>query len=260
MDRTFESLLTELDESGVLTVTFNRPESRNALTIQDLKDLSTLWLSLVDDDEVKAVIITGSGRAFCSGGDVRGMDEGTVDTTKIPLTSYGPGAFRNLIYVPQPVIAAVNGAAVGAGIHFPAIADFTLAADTARFGDPHVKVGLLALGSGFIIPSIGLRNAKQLFMTGDLVSADEALRMGLVNKVVPPDELMNESRALAVRLAAFPPEALRWTKKCMNQLFDVSLSVAWDTELALAAISGTTDSHKEAVRAFVESRPSSNAP
>jgi enoyl-CoA hydratase len=245
----YDSLLVKV-EGAVLTCTLNRPDSLNALTSQDLRDLAALWAALADAPEIRAVIITGSGRGFCAGGDVRGMDNGEMDVVQAALSSYGSAAWKALGAVPQPVIAAVNGPAVGAGLFFLGLADIVLAVPGARFGDPHVKVGLVASGAGILAPSIGLRHAKALMLTGDLIGADEAQRIGLVNTIVADEELHDRAVALAHQLASYPQEALQWTKKCMNRLLDQSWNVAWETELALEALAAGTAGHKEAAAAF----------
>ncbi len=250
--REFESLGVEVDDFGVMTCTLNRPESLNAVTTQDLKDLTALWASLVDDDEVRAVVITGAGRAFCAGGDVKGMSSGQLDVAALAMSSLGPAPWKGLMTVQQPVICAVNGPAVGVGIFFPALADLVLAAPAAKFGDPHVQRGLVATGAGALISSIGLKNTKQLLLVGDLIDADEALRIGLINQIVPADELVATATALGRRLASFPQEALRWTKKTINRSLDLAWNVSWDAELALEALSAYTDGHKAAVAAFLD--------
>ena len=249
----FESLAVAVDDEGVLTCRLNRPETLNALTTRDLQDLAALWAAVGDDPSIRAVVITGTGRGFCAGGDVRAMGTGELDVSHVALQSYGSTAWKNLAAVPQPVVAAINGAAVGAGMFFPALADIVISAQEARFGDPHVKRGLVASGAGMLAPSIGLRHTKYLLLLGELIDADEAQRIGLVNRVVPTHEVEETAMTIARRLASYPLEALQWTKKCMNRLLEQSWDLAWETELALEALSATTASHKAAVADFVNS-------
>lgn len=236
---------------GVLTCKLNRPDSMNSLRERDLRDLAALWAGLPDRDDVNVVILTGSGRAFCAGGDVEGMASGDLDVAAASMDGYGSACFKNLAAVPQPVIAAVNGDAVGAGMLLVAIADFAIAADSARLGDPHVRLGLVAPGAGLLVPSIGLRHTKELLLGGRLIDAAHAAEIGLVNRVVPTDSVMTEARSLAEEIASSPAEAVRWTKRCLNRLLDHSWDLTWETELAMEALASTTPSHKAVAAAFV---------
>ena len=246
----FESLQVDVDELGVLTCVLNRPEKLNAITAQDMKDLGRLWAEVADDESVKAIVITGSGQGFCAGGDVSGMLNGDFEVKDLALAPFASAAWERLAAVPQPVIAAINGTTTGVGLFFAGLADIVLSVETARFGDPHVKIGLVAVGGGIFAPSIGLRHTKYLLLTGELISADEAQRIGLVNRIVVPDALVPEAIRLAHQLASYPEEALRWTKKCLNRLLEQSWQVGWDAEVALEAASATTASHREAVERF----------
>ena len=244
------TIKVDLATDGILVCRLDRPASLNALTTQDLRDLAALWTSLADDDEVRAVVITGTGDTFCAGGDIKEMRDGNLDVRKVAVSGFGGRSWKALAAVPQPVVAAVNGAAVGAGIFFPALADFAIAAESARFGDPHVQRGLVASGAGILTPLIGLRHAKQLMLLGDLIDAHRALEIGLVNKVVSNDEVLPEALDLARRLASYPADALRWTKRCMNRLAAADWDVAWEAELAYEALAASSDDHHRAVETF----------
>jgi enoyl-CoA hydratase/carnithine racemase len=237
-------------DDGLLTCTLNRPEALNAVTPQVLRELGALWDEVADDSSVRAVLITGAGRAFCVGGDVRSMHNGQLDVAEVALNPYGAATWRKLAALPQPVISAVNGVTVGAGLFFLGLSDIVLATPEAQFGDPHVKLGLVASGAGILAPSIGLRHAKALMLMAEMIDAEEAHRIGLINKIVAGDELLDRATSLARKLGAYPPAAFRWSKRCMNRILEQTWNIAWDAELAFEALSASTGGHKAAAEAF----------
>ncbi|MEK7217371.1 MAG: enoyl-CoA hydratase/isomerase family protein, partial [Chloroflexota bacterium] len=213
----FPTLLTNLDD-GVLTVTLNRPERLNAVDRETHRSLEDLWDDVAGDANVRAVVLTGAGRAFCAGGDVRAMAErsgAATVTTVSPFMGGGgvqPGARRlilNMLEVNQPIIAALNGDTIGLGATIALLSDITIAADTARIGDPHVRVGLVAGDGGAVIWPllIGIHKAKELLMTGRLISAVEAERIGLINEVHPLADVLPAAQELARSLADGPTMA-----------------------------------------------------
>lgn len=247
----FETVRTELDDDGVLKCTLDRAEQRNALTMQSLRDLAGLWELIDADSRIKAVVLTGAGRAFCAGGDVSGMAGDSFDIAEISLGPLTSKVWRGLAEVSKPVVAAVNGDAVGAGLFLAALADFVVAADTARLGDPHVRVGLVASGGGILTATIGVHHAKELLLSGELVGAKRAYEMGLVGAVCAPPEVMPIARARAGKLALLPVEALRWTKRCLGRHVQSAWSLSWDAELAFEALSAGKPAHRAAVDAFM---------
>ncbi|MGQ0481695.1 MAG: enoyl-CoA hydratase/isomerase family protein [Pseudonocardia sp.] len=234
-------------DGHILTATMNRPDQLNAVNGALHEDLEHLFARVSEDDQVDVVILTGAGRAFCAGGDVKGMADGSMIPAggrHAPLTWFTGGPqrlIRNMLSVPQPMIAAVNGHAVGLGATLALFCDVVLAADTAKIGDTHTKVGLVAGDGGAVIWPllVGVNRAKELLMTGDLLSAAEAERLGLVNHVYPTAEVMTEARALADRLAAMPLAAVRYTKQAVNKLLWERMVSTLDTSLAFEAISST---------------------
>ena len=195
------------------------------------------------DDGVEVVVLTGAGRAFCAGGDIKArsaLDEVPGAPLRHPLRGYAVGSplVRNLLNITQPVIASVNGDAVGLGLTMALCCDVVLSADSARFGDPHVNRGLVAGdGGALILPMlIGPNRAKELLMTGALVSGREAYDMGMVNHIYPAPELAGETQQFARQLAGMPTAALRWTKQSVNKAVLAQMTLLLDTSLALERI------------------------
>ncbi|MEU8132918.1 enoyl-CoA hydratase/isomerase family protein [Streptodolium elevatio] len=256
----FTHLRTEL-RSRILHVTLDRPARRNAISPEMHAEFTPLFRRIATDDQVDVVVVTGAGdKAFCVGADFSGMDaklaEGYPDGN--PELLEGSAALvRAQLAVPQPVIAAINGDALGLGATLALFCDVTFLADTARIGDPHVNAGLVAGDGGAILWPLllGVNRGKEYLMTGDLMSAEEALRYGLVNHVCPTAEVLGRATALAERLAAGPQVALRFNKRLANTDLNDRVNRLLDTSLALEAMTFTTADHREAVTAFLERRP-----
>ncbi len=259
MRESYEHLLLER-EARLLRVTLNRPESLNAVNAPMHQALEAFFADVAADDSVGALLLTGVGRAFCVGGDIREMASGelTGRSGADPelITTGALRLVRNLIAVPQPIVVAVNGDAVGLGATLALLGDVVLASEAARFGDPHVKVGLVAGDGGAVIWPllVGVNRAKEYLMTGDLIPAPEAERIGLVNHVYPAADLDAEAARLARRLADGPAHAVRWTKQAVNKILRVQTDLILDTSLALEAVSASLPDHKEGVRSFLERR------
>lgn len=241
----------------VATVTLNRPQVLNAVNPQMHTELEELFAEITADDAINALVLTGAGRAFCAGGDIRGMDSRAREgAQRIPLRS-AKRLVQNMLEVEQPIIGAINGDAVGLGATLALFCDVIIADEKARFGDTHIKVGLVAGDGGAVIWPllVGIARAKELLMTGDLISAVEAERIGLINRVVPAGQAYPEGLTLAKRLAAGPTRAIRWTKLSLNKRLKDEVNLVLDASLAVETLSMATEDHKEAARAFVEKRP-----
>ncbi len=243
-------------EDGVATLTLNRPDSLNAVNTAMHHELEDLFTQVQQDRDVKAVVLTGAGRAFCAGGDVKDMAQEKEDR---PAGIFDSGARQlamNLVSIEKPVIAAVNGVAVGLGATLALLCDVVFMADTARIGDPHVKVGLVPGDGGAVIWPllVGPARAKEYLMTGDLLPAQEAERIGLVNHVVPADRVLAEAQAFAARLAKGATLAIRLAKLSVQRTVLRAMLETLDTSLALEAITGYSHDHAEAVKAFAEKR------
>lgn len=253
---TFESVLTAA-EGGVLTITLNRPEILNAINHQLAADLGEAVRFAERVPHVRCVVLTGAGRGFCSGQDLR--DRAGVDGLSYDEAirhRYNPIILR-IRSMEKPVIAAVNGVAAGAGCNLALAADLRIASDRASFIQSFSRVGLIPDSGGtFTLPRlVGLAKAFELAYTAEPVSAAEALRLGLVNRVVPHDALMPAVIDLARRLAEGPTRAFGLTKRALNYALTSSLEAALDYEAYLQAVAGRTADHHEGMAAFTEKRP-----
>jgi enoyl-CoA hydratase/carnithine racemase len=229
-------------EGGVATLTLNRPEKLNSLTFEVYGELASVLKELNGHDEVRSVVITGEGRGFCSGGDVEDIIgelfardmKGLVDFTR--MTGDLIASIRRLR---RPVIAAINGVAVGAGAVIALACDFRIASDTAKFGFIFPKVGLSGadMGAAYLLPRVvGLGRASELLFLGDVIGAEDALRIGLVTKVVPSAECVPAARALAARLASGPAFAHSMTKQMLESEHTMPLEAAIEAEAQAQAI------------------------
>ncbi len=252
----FETLQTAFGE-GVLTITLNRPDVLNAVNLQLTTELSEAVRLAERTPEVRCVILTGAGKGFCSGQDLRDRaGVGEVSYADSLRQRYNPIVLR-LRTMEKPVIAAVNGVAAGAGCNLALAADLRIASDRASFIEVFSRVGLIPdSGGSFILPRlVGLAKAMELAYTADTVDAAEALRIGLVNRVVPHDELETASLDLARRLAQGPTRGFGLTKRAFNYALTASLDAALEYEAHMQELAGRTADHREGVNAFLEKRP-----
>lgn len=257
-----DSVLTHKAD-GVMTVTLNQPELRNPIT--DKATMNALIEAMQDADadmEVRAVILTGAGKAFSSGGNINDMKPGgTINygTSAATRRGYKNGIQRlPLLFeaLEVPVIAAVNGPAIGAGCDLTCMCDIRIASDTAKFAESFVKLGIVpGDGGAWLLPRIvGFSKASEMALTGDVIGAEEALRYGLVSKVVPAEQLMDEAMAIAKKIASNPPHAVRMTKRLLREASQTGLKNILEASAAFQAICHTTQDHDEAVNAFLEKR------
>ncbi|MGR6971098.1 enoyl-CoA hydratase/isomerase family protein [Streptomyces cynarae] len=254
-----ESLVLHTTDNHVAHLTLNRPDSLNAITpdlrellIQELQDASA-------DPAVRAVVLTGAGRGFCAGADLRGGAGSGERIAGDVARTIRRGAQRLIAAVldcEKPVIAAVNGTAAGLGAHLALACDLVLAAESARFIEVFVRRGLVPDGGGaYLLPRlVGPQRAKELMFFGDALPAGDAERLGLVNRVVPGDALEKTAREWAARLAAGPTRALALTKHLVNTSLDTDRATAFATEATAQEINMTTADAREGVASFVERR------
>jgi enoyl-CoA hydratase/carnithine racemase len=259
-----QEILYDKGDDGVAVITLNRPEKMNAFTRRMIEE----WAWAIDDakldDDVRAVIVTGSGRAFCAGMDVQqeARGEGVLRTESSPADRRNSLRYnvhrvpRALMTLDKPYIAAVNGAAVGAGMDMASMADLRIAADNARFGMAYVRMGIIpGDGGAFYLGRIlGIAKSLELIWTGDLFDANQALEWGYVSRVVPADQLMEETRAFAKRLADGPAVAIQLAKRLVYRSLDITEDAALDMAQHAMVIAQSTEDAKEGPRAFVEKR------
>ena len=251
-----DGLRVEVD-GAVALLTLDRAEALNALTVPLKAALLTTLERIAADRTVRVVVLTGAGRAFCAGQDLAEREQPDAAPLDVELRERYNPIVRALRSMGQPVIAAVNGVAAGAGASLAFACDLRIAAADARFVLAFGRIGLVPdSGATWFLPRlVGSARAAELALIGDPVSADEALRIGLVHRVVPGESLMAEARALADRLAASAPGALAMTKAALELSWSLELDAALDEEARLQGIAGASADHAEGLAAFREKRP-----
>ena len=254
------SFLYQLTDEGVATITLNRPERLNALTFEVYRELTNTFAALRSEPEVRAVVITGAGRAFCSGGDVHDIIgelfkrdmEGLLAFTRLTCE-----LVANIRALHKPVIASLNGTTAGAGACIALASDIRIAAEEAKIAFLFVKVGLSGadMGAAYLLPRVvGLAKATELLYTGDFISAQEAERIGLYNRVVPASQLKDATQELAELLARGPAFALAKTKELLDREAHMNLEAALECEAQAQAICMQHPDYREAYEAFVAKR------
>jgi 2-(1,2-epoxy-1,2-dihydrophenyl)acetyl-CoA isomerase len=247
-------------EDRIATLTLNRPERLNALGDSLRDDLYDAVTKSAANPNVGVLVITGAGRGFCSGGDVKAMSEREQSgAAPPPGERWAPLRDRIILAMrdcPKPVIAAVNGAAAGAGMNLALACDMRIASTAAKFSQAFVKRGLTPDwgGSWFLPRIVGTAKASELIFTGDTIDAAEALRLGIVNAVVAPEELMAEAYKLARKIAAGPAVAIQLAKRAIHHNQDVDLRAGLEFETFAQGICRDTDDAREGVKAFIEKR------
>jgi 2-(1,2-epoxy-1,2-dihydrophenyl)acetyl-CoA isomerase len=251
-----DGLRVEVD-GPVATLTLDRPEALNALTVPVKVALREAFESLAGDRAVRALILTGAGRAFCAGQDLAEREQPDAAPLDVELRERYNPIIRAIRSMGQPVIAAVNGAAAGAGASLAFACDLRVAAEEARFVLAFGRIGLVPdSGATWFLPRlVGPAKAAELALVGEAVDAQEALRIGLVSKVVPGDQLLAEARTLAGRLAEGAPLALALTKEAFQRSATIDLDEALEGEAKLQGIAGASSDHAEGLAAFREKRP-----
>ena len=252
----YERLIIE-KKDGVALLTINRPEVFNATDFKLHNELSRVWLDIGKDPEVRVAVITGAGPAFSAGGDFDLIEKSIGNAEVIASTmEEARDIVHNLINLDKPVISAINGVAVGAGLAVALLADISIASDRARFTDGHVRLGVAAGDHAAVIWPllIGMAKAKYYLLTCEFMDGTEAERLGLVSMVVPHDELMEKAMAVANRLAAGSQPALRYTKRSLNQWLRMAEHTAFDYSLALEMLGFFGGDVSEGLQAVKEKR------
>jgi len=252
----YRSLLMDKAD-GIATLTMNRPEARNALDVPMREELVDALDEIERDPAVRVVILTGAGGHFSAGGDVKTMAarRHTAAEGRARVELLNRFVLR-LFNFPKPTIAMVDGFAVGAGCNIALGCDMIVASDGARFGEVFLRIGLVPDGGGtwLLQRVVGLAKAKEMVLTAEIIDATEALRIGLVNRVVPAAELESATRALAAKIAAGPPLAATLAKSLLNRAATVDLAAALEGEAFGQSNAITSEDHAEGVRAFLEKR------
>ncbi|MCX5849242.1 MAG: enoyl-CoA hydratase-related protein [Deltaproteobacteria bacterium] len=247
-------------EGAVEVVTLNRPESKNSFSFNMIKELGDHFQRLTLEDDVRAVIITGAGKGFCTGADLTGSDNRPDIILPVGMrlsTQWYSRVVAGIMNLEKPVIGAINGVAAGAGCNLALSCDIIIASEAASFIQVFVRRGLIAdMGGTFFLPRlIGLARAKELMFSADEVEARRALELGMINKVVPENELMPAAMELAQRLAHGPTRAIGMIKNMLNRSLESDLESALEREAAMQGIAVSTSDVKEGIVSFFEKRP-----
>ena len=255
----------KLEKQGPIAIlTLNRPEAMNALgQIGDGEAVDAVCREVNADASIRCAILTGAGRAFSAGGDVKamqareGMFAGSATDLRGNYRREVHRVVRGLFGLETPLVAAVNGPAIGLGCDIACLADMRLAADTARFGVTFLKIGLIpGDGGAWLLPRvIGMSRASELLFTGDLIDAPTAAEWGLVSRVVPADALMGEAMALATKISAQPPQALRMAKSLLRQGREASFDTMLEMSAFAQPLAHLSEDHQEGVEALLQKRP-----
>ena len=252
----YEARKVERD-NGILTITFNRPDTLNAIDDDMDKELSRVFIEAGHDPLTRVIILTGAGRAFSAGGDIEEMQK-VIDEPQRFFDSMrrGKQIVFSMLDCQKPIIAKINGHAIGLGATLALYCDMSYAAIPAKIGDPHVAVGFVAGDGGAAIwpQLIGFAKAKEYLLTGDPLTAEQAEKIGLINYAVAPEVLDERVQEMAARLANGAAYAIQWTKASMNIVLKQAVTSVIDASLAYEALSNLTEDHQEAVNAFREKR------
>jgi 2-(1,2-epoxy-1,2-dihydrophenyl)acetyl-CoA isomerase len=244
-------------EAGVATIILNRPEALNSLTVPMKQDLLAAFRRVERDAAVRAVVLTGAGRAFCAGQDLKERLQPDAAPLGVELRERYNPIIRAMRALPKAIVGAINGVAAGAGASLAMACDIRIAAENASFALAFARVGLVPdSGATWFLPRlVGAANAAEIALLGDPVSAADALRLGLVGRVVAADQLGTEARAVAARLAAGAPRAIALTKRALDAAWERDLDGALEYEAHLQDMAGRAKDHAEGMAAFLEKRP-----
>jgi 2-(1,2-epoxy-1,2-dihydrophenyl)acetyl-CoA isomerase len=252
------TVLVDVDgETGVATLTLNRPDALNSLTVPMKGDLLAALRRVEREASIRAVILTGAGRAFCAGQDLKERLQPDAAPLGVELRERYNPIIRAMRSLPKPIVGAINGVAAGAGASLAMACDLRIAADTASLALAFGRVGLVPdSGATWFLPRlVGATRAAEIALLGDPVTAADAQQMGLVGRVVPAADLATEARAVAARLAAGAPHAIALTKRALNAAWERDLEGALEYEAHLQDMAGRTNDHAEGMAAFLEKRP-----
>jgi enoyl-CoA hydratase/carnithine racemase len=252
----FDFLKIEIGEDGVALVTMNDPDKLNAVGPHNHWQLEDIWLKLARDETIKVIVLTGAGRAFSAGGDIKKMSEraqteyGLRYALRVPQNTIR--LWEHLLLCPQPIIAAVNGDALGLGTSLMTFCDMSIVAEDAKLGDTHIRVGLVAGDGGAVtFPMlIGPQKAKEYLMRGKVVKGAEAAQIGLANYAYPREQVLDEALKVAREIAAQPIWAVRWSKAAVNKQLKAQVNQVLELSIAYEAMTMMTRDYQEATTAF----------
>jgi enoyl-CoA hydratase len=249
----YEDIQLAPPKAGVQLITLNRPEARNALRTQLLGELAAALEAAAADPEVKAVVISGDEKVFAAGADIKEM--AALDVVGV-VTDVRPTYWRRIYAFPKPLIAAVNGFALGGGCELVMHADIVIAGDNAQFGQPEINLGIIpgAGGTQRLIRTVGKSLAMKLVLSGEFIDAQAALAAGLVAEVTPPELTIERALKLAATIAKKPPLAVRLAKEAMLKSFETTLETGLSLERKSFAILAATEDRREGIAAFIDKR------
>jgi len=256
---TYDTILYGREEEIAL-ITFNRPEKRNALNLQMMNEIEMALNDAEEESEIKAIILTGGSQFFISGTDIEfllGEGEALTPQRMYETHSQTQVVYRHLSIIRKPTIAAMAGYALGGGLELALCCDFRIAAENTRIGTPEIKLGILpgAGGTQRLSRMIGITKAKELILTGEPILAEEAYQLGLLNRVVPAKDLLNEAKAFARRFQSLPAFAVEIVKAILDTGSNMGLKEALELERLGFSILYSTEDQREGLKAFLEKRP-----
>ncbi|QEQ96811.1 2,3-dehydroadipyl-CoA hydratase PaaF [Neptunomonas concharum] len=249
----YEDILVSGVESGVLTIRLNRPDAYNALRTQLLRELADALDTAAADDQVKAVVLTGSDTVFAAGADIKEM--ASLDVVGV-MNDPRPTFWRRIALFPKPIVAAVNGFALGGGCELMMHCDIVIAGDNAQFGQPEINLGIIpgAGGTQRLIRTIGKSMAMQLVLSGEFISAQQARSFGLVSEVTIPERSLERATQLAKKIATKPPIAVRLAKEALLKAYETTLDSGLNLERKAFTLLAATEDRNEGIAAFMEKR------
>ncbi len=249
----YEDILVSGVESGVLTIRLNRPDAYNALRTQLLRELADVLDTAAADDQVKAVVLTGSDSVFAAGADIKEM--ASLDAVGV-MNDPRPTLWRRIALFPKPMVAAVNGFALGGGCELMMHCDIVIAGDNAQFGQPEINLGIIpgAGGTQRLIRTIGKSMAMQLVLSGEFISAQQARSFGLVSEVTIPERSLERATQLAKKIATKPPIAVRLAKEALLKAYETTLDSGLNLERKAFTLLAATEDRNEGIAAFMEKR------
>lgn len=252
-DNVYQDIQLDTPKAGVLTISLNRPDAYNALRTQLLAELAAALDSAAADDAIKAVVLTGNSKVFAAGADIKEM--AALDTVGV-MNDPRPQYWQRIARFPKPIVAAVNGFALGGGCELVMHCDIVIAGDNAQFGQPEINLGIIpgAGGTQRLIRTIGKSMAMQLVLSGEFISAEKALSLGLISEVTIPERSLERASEIARKIATKPPIAVKLAKEALLKAYDTTLESGLNLERKAFTLLAATEDRNEGIAAFMEKR------